>query len=154
MRLLAALATAAVVFLGLASPSQAGLLELPFDRISLHRDCSVEPCRHNGLRFKRIYVRDRYLRYDIHSRPAQYELRRTRVMVAPPAIVVTNGRYETDRWGGRHLVELPVGAYRVVRPARYQWVTQQVLVHPAQHYVTRRHPYTAYYPDTIVVSQP
>lgn len=154
MRLLAAFAAAAAITFGLAGPGNAGLFELPFDKITRNRDCNTEPCRYNGLHYKQVFVRDRYLRFDIHTRPAQYELRRTRVMVAPPAIVVAGRHWDWHRRDGLNLVELPTGAYRTVRPAQYAWVTKNVLVRPAGNYVTRRRPYYAYYPDTIIVSQP
>ena len=151
MRLSTVFAAAMLFLLGIGSPAQAGLLELKFDNITRHRDCSSEPCRGNGLHYKRIYVRDRYLRFDIHTQPARYELRRERVMIAPPTIVVMGGRHHDRRVGRYHLVELPVGHYRTVAPARYVWVTRQVLVHPARNYVTRRQPHYAYYPDTAIV---
>jgi hypothetical protein len=153
MRIFAAIATMFLLSLGLAGPSRAGLLELPFDTITRHHDCSVEPCGDNGLSYKQVWVRDRYLRYDIHTTPARYAMRRTRVMVSPPVIVTTGGsQWVWDHWGHRSLVAYPTGAATVVRPAQYEWVTQQVLVHPAQAGVTRRQPHYAYYPDTIVVS--
>ena len=152
MRPIATFFAAAVVTLGFAATAQAGLLELPFDAITRHRDCAVEPCRGNNLHYQQVWVRDRYLRFDIHTSPAQYELRRQRVMVAPPGIVVTGGRHDTDWFHLSPVVEFPVGSYRVTRPAKYVWVTQEVLVHPAQNYVTRRRPYYAYYPDSIIVT--
>jgi hypothetical protein len=149
------LAAAAMSVLGLAAPAKAGLLELARDPITLHWNCGITPCRSNHLAYKRVYVRDRYLAYDIHTTPARYEMRRTRVMVAPPTVVVAGGRSWHDRWnfGSRSgLVPLPVhGGYRVVRPAQYAWVTRPVLVSPAHASVTRRAPHYAYYPDTIVV---
>jgi hypothetical protein len=155
MRRLAAFSATALLSLNLATPSVAGLLELPFDKITLHKDCSIEPCRYNGLHTKRVWVQDQYLRYDIHTTAPQYGLRRVQVMVSPPQIAVTGGsQWVWDKWGARRLVAFPTGPYTVVRPPQYQWVTQQVLVHPAQTYVTRRLPYYAYYPETIVVSQP
>jgi hypothetical protein len=83
MRVLAAM-TFAIALVGLAAPSQAGLLELPFDRITLHRACASEPCSDNDLHRKRVYVRDRYLRFDIHTTPARYATRRTRALVGLP----------------------------------------------------------------------
>lgn len=152
MRRLAALAAAALFVVGLATPSFAGLLELPFDHITFHKDCFLR-CRPSGLATKRVWVRGDYLRYDIHVTPPQYEFQRVQVMVAPPQIAVQGGsRWEWDKWGSRRLVAFPTGPYTVVRPAQYEWVTQRVLVHPAESYVTRRLPYYAYYPETIVVA--
>jgi len=152
MRFFVAVAAAIMVTAGFVGPSRAGLLELPFDSISRHRACDVGPCIGNTLSRKRVFVRDRYLSFDIHTHPARYALRRVRVMVAPPGVVVSGGDYETE-WFSR-LVELPAGPTRVVRPAQYEWVTKEVLVAPAQNYVTRRQPHYAYYPETIVVSEP
>jgi len=155
MRRLAAFAASALLSLSLATPSFAGLIELPFDKITLNKDCWLKSCQSRGLRTKHIWVQAPYLRYDIHVAPPQYELRRVQVMVAPPQIAVAGGsHWEWDKWGGRRLVAFPAGPYTVVRPPQYQWVTEQVLVHPAESYVTRRLPYYAYYPETIVVSQP
>jgi hypothetical protein len=154
MRLFATLAAAAIALAGLAGQSRAGLFELPFDQITRNRDCTAVPCRDNGLAYRQAYVRDRYLRFDIHTRPAKYALRRVKVMVAPPGIVAAGDHWDRRGRDGLDLVELPAGPYKVVRPAQYEWVTENVLVRPAQNYVTRRHPYYAYYPDTIVVSQP
>jgi hypothetical protein len=154
MRFLAALAFAALTLAGVAAPAGAGLLELPFDQVSLDRHCDAMPCRSNNLHRLHTYVRDRYLRYDVHTRPARYALRRVRVMIEPPGITVS----EHDRWswlrGERDLVAYPTGPYRVVKPAQYMWVTENVLVSPARNYVTRRHPHYAYYPQDIYVSQP
>ncbi len=156
MRVSTLLAAAALSMLGFAAPAKAGLLELRHDPITLHWNCDITPCRTNNLAYKRVYVRDRYLRYDIHTKPARYEMRRVRVMVAPPTVVVSGrSHHHHRRWldvghrGG--LVALPVKGYRKVRPAQYAWVTKPVLVSPARTSVTRRAPHYAYYPDTIVV---
>ena len=155
MRFFAAIAVAALTMAGLAAPARAGLLELPFDEVTRDRHCDAVPCRTNNLHYLHAYVRDRYLRFDIHTRPAQYALRRTRVMIEPPGVEVADGaRWDWTDLRHRDLVAYPVGPHRVVRPAQYIWVTQDVLVHPARVYVTRRHPHFAYYPETIVVSQP
>lgn len=150
MRILAALSLAFVAFLTLSVPGHAGILELKWDNISTHRNCAAFPCRGNNLVYKRIFIRDRYLRFDIHTTPPVYKMRRIKVMVLPPRIVVA-GHYRTDRWGHLHLVRYPVGPYKVVAPAKYAYVTTPMLVQPARNYVTRRHPYYAYYPDKIVV---
>jgi len=153
MRLLAALAFAALTLTGIASPVRAGLLELPFDEVSRDRHCDAMPCRSNNLHRLHTFVRDRYLRFDIHSHPARYALRRVRVMIAAPGIVVDEpGRWD---WLNRDgLVAYPVGPHHVVEPPKYMWVTENVLVSPARNYVTRRHPYYAYYPQDIYVTQP
>ena len=153
MRASVVFATVVMLMLGFASPSRAGLLELPFDHITRHHNCDIEPCRGNHLAYKEVYVRDRYLRFDIHTQPARYEMRRVRVMVAPPTIVMTHSGYDSDRVGRHWLVELPVGHYRTVKAAQYAWVMRPVLVHPARNWVTRRHPHSAYYPETITVYQ-
>ncbi len=149
MRVSTLLTAALLLVLGFAAPASAGLLELRNDPITLHWNCAITPCRHNNLAYQRVYVRDQYLRYDIHTVPARYEMRRLRVMVTPPTVVV----YGRHRYGRSGLVALPVGAYRVVRPARYTWVTSPVLVSPARSYVTRRQPHTALYRQNIVVYQ-
>ncbi len=155
MRVSSLLAVAAMTILGLAAPAKAGLLELRHDNITLHWNCDITPCRNNNLAYKRVYVRDQYLRYDIHTTPAHYEMRRVRVMVAPPTVVVSGDHSWRHRWdfgSPSGLVPLPVhGGYRTVRPAQYAWVTKQVLVSPGRAYVTRRSPHYAYYPENIVV---
>ena len=118
----------ALLLLGLTAPSRAGLFELPFDPITRHRDCAAEPCRGNHLAYRDVFVRDRYLRFDIHTRPARYALGRQRVLAVSSA-----------------------GRYRDSARVHYLWVTRPVLVQPARSYVTRRQPHTAYYPETIVV---
>ena len=155
MRVSARLAAAAMTVLGLAAPAQAGVLELINDPITLHWNCDITPCRGNTLAYKRVYVRDHYLAYDIHTRPAHYVMRKVRVMVAPPTVVVTSGESHDRHWldfGDRNgLVALPVSGYRVVKPAQYAWVTKSVLVTPGHAYVTRRSPHYAYFPEDIVV---
>ena len=155
MRVSTLLAAALTMVLGFAAPAKAGLLELRHDNITLHWNCDITPCRNNNLAYKRVYVRDQYLAYDIHTRPAHYVMRRVRVMVAPPTVVVSGGHRWHDRWnfGSRHgLAPLPVkGGYRTIRPAQYAWVTKPVLVSPGRAYVTRRSPHYAYYPEDIVV---
>jgi hypothetical protein len=157
VRVSALLASAIVMALSFATPAKAGLLELRHDNITRHWNCDITPCRSNHLAYKQVYARDRYLAYDIHTSPAKYEMRRSRVMIAPPTVVLTGGASHHRRWlnvGSRRggLVALPVhGGYRVVRPAQYAWVTKPVLVSPARAYVTRRAPHFAYYPETIVV---
>ncbi len=154
MRVSPLLAAALTMVLGFAAPAQAGLLELRHDNITLHWNCDITPCRSNDLAYKRVYVRDQYLAYDIHTRPAHYVMRRVRVMVVPPTVVVS-GQSMRHRWldlGNRDgLVALPVRGYRTIRPAQYAWVTKPVLVSPARAYVTRRQPHYANYPEDIVV---
>ena len=154
MRLIAALAAAVLVSLGLAAPSRAGLLELPFDSISRYRACESVPCIGNSLVRKRVFVHDRWLSFDVRTRPAHYALRKVRVMVAPPGVVVSNQDYDTGWANGYSLVEVPAGPTRVVKPAQYEWVMKEVLVSPGMSYVARRQPHYAYYPETIYVSEP
>lgn len=118
MRLIASAFAAAMIGLGFAAPANAGLLELPFDRVSLHRNCDAQPCLDNNLTWKRVWVRDHNLRFKIHTTPARYVMRRERVI---------------DRDGG------------------YEWVTTPVLASPAHNWVSRKHPYYAYFPETIAV---
>jgi hypothetical protein len=139
-----------VVLVPLAQASRAGVLELPFDEVSTDRHCDVDPCRDNGFVYKRVFFRDRYLRFDIHVAPAQYVMRKIRVMVAPPAIAPRTD-YESERYGDLSLVELPTGPYRRLGPAQYETVVAPVLVHPERSYVTRRQPHYAYYPEWISV---
>jgi hypothetical protein len=153
VRVSSLLAVAAMTLLGLAAPAKAGLLELRHDNITLHWNCSITPCRNNNLAYKRVYVRDQYLRYDIHTTPAHYEMRRMHVMVSPPMTVWVGGerRRFFDFLHRGHTTVHAVKGHRVFRPAQYAWVTRQVLVSPARAYVTRRMPHTALYPETIVV---
>jgi hypothetical protein len=144
-------AAATMMVLGFAAPAKAGLLELRHDPITLHWNCDITPCRNNNLAYKRIYVRDRYLRYDIHTTPARYEMRRVRVMVSPPMSVVVGGRRSHRLFDILHRERASVQGHRVFRPAQYAWVTRPVLVSPARAYVTRRMPHYALYPETIVV---
>ena len=145
-------AAAATLMLCLSSTAQAGLLELSRDNITRNYNCDITPCRDNNLAYKRVFVRDHYLRYDIRTRPAHYAMRRVRVMIAPPAIVAGRGQHRLWDFESRDgLVALPTGPYRVVAPARYTWVTRPVLVTPERNYVSRRHPHYAYYPEDIVV---
>jgi hypothetical protein len=141
------LSAAVLLIVGFVSPVQAGNVEIFADHITRHYNCDITPCRDNHLAYKRVYVRDQYLRYDIHTTPARYKMKRVRVLVALPTVAV-KGRSWESRDG---LVELPVGPYRVVKPAQYAWVMKPVLVSPARTSVTRRHPHFAYYPEDIVV---
>jgi hypothetical protein len=154
MRVSALLATSAALMLSLISPSRADLLLLPGDRISMNRNCDLTPCFGNSLHYERTWVRDRYLRYDIHTTPARYVKKRVRIMIAPPTVEVISGRHVVGSVGRQVAVELPVGRTRIVHPARYEWVTRAVLVAPEHYSVKRRRPHTAYYPETIAVSEP
>ena len=105
MRLIATAFVAVMVGLGFAGTAKAGVLELPFDRVSLHRNCAAQPCLGNALTWKRIWVRDKYLRFSIHTTPAHYAMRRQRVI---------------SRDGGYEWVTTPV----LVSPA-HNWVTRR-----------------------------
>jgi hypothetical protein len=147
------LAAATMAVLSFATPANAGLLELKHDPITLHWNCNITPCRSNNLAYKRIYVRDQRLSYKIHTTPARYEMRRQQVMVSPPMMVTVGGghrRSVLDIFHRGRSVHASAG-HRVFRPAKFAWVTRPVLVSPARATVTRNAPYTALYPETIVV---
>ncbi len=141
------------------APSQAGILDIFDDPISLDRGCDRNPCRLNNLTYQRRLVRDRYFKFKIKKTSARYTWRRQRVMVLPPKVVNYDHHAEIDYLHPKGLeregyVRADSKSYKVVRKAKYQWVTRRVLSRPAKYRVVRKRPHTAIFAEDIVVVDP
>ena len=143
----------ALTFTGGNSPASSGILDLFDDPISRYGDCSYVPCRDNNLIYKRRYVDAPYYRFKLRKAPVQYGFKRVKVRVLPPQIAVSGGA-EINWLNKRAHVVAGTSRYRVVSPARYEWVTKRVFRHPPRYRVVRVGPTHALTTDKIVVVDP
>lgn len=153
MRLIALVIFSFLLSLGGAGGASAGILDIFDDPITKHPDCSYAPCMTNNLIWKKRYQTAPYYRFKLRKVPAEVGFTRVRIKVLPPLIAVSGGA-EIDWLDKRAHVVAGTSRYRVVAPARYEWVTRRVFYHPPRYRVVRVSPTHALIRDKIVIVDP